>query len=1354
MSGAHRSPVALGRRAVAALVGVGTVASSLTGALINAAPADAAAAPGQDVLNDWGRTVDEVNQEVNLVVDANAGVIAARTRYITALTNYGNAKQAESTARAAYVSVRAARVSPTTKARALSTYTIASRRSYTAAGEVVASQLAMSHLVDAVTAGVRAQHYSQAPAVTPPTTPTGLTATGATDQVALSWNAVDGATGYRVLRDGFEIASTTNLSWLDTGLVNGNAYGYRVFATNIAGWSPISDEVVGIPTISAPPAPTGLMATPGDTTMALSWTAEPSATSYEVYRGASLLGTVTGTTYLDTALVDGTPYTWTVKAVNGGVPSNASSPVTSTPVATPPTSPTNVVATPGNASVSLVWTAPSGATSYSVLRGGITVASGLTGTSWTDSTVTNGQAYTYSVLAYRANSPASAPSATASATPVAPPLPTPSGLSATAGDTQVSLTWTPVSGATSYDVYRGGTKLTTVATSSYTNTGLTDGTTYSYYVIATNTTQTSAASATVTAKPMPAAPTGVTGTGGDLKATISWTAVSGASSYNVYRGGAKVGSVTAPTTTYVDSAVSNNVAYAYTVTAVKSGAESVASSSVSVTPTVITPGIPTGLVATAGDAQVTLSWTASANAQTYKVYRGTTLLVTQTGTSYVDLSLANNTTYSYTVVAVNGSASSAASTAASATPQAAPLSTPIGLSAAPGSNTVSLSWTAVTGATSYDIYRGGTLLTTVATASYSDNGVTNGQNYSYYVIAKNATQTSAASATVTATPQQAATGAPTGLAGVAGDQSASLTWTAVSGATSYNVYRNGTKITPTSIAPTSFSEIGLTNGQAYTYYVTALVGGVESAASTTISVTPFVITPSAPTGLSATAGNAQVVLGWTASANAQSYKIFRNGTQIGTSATTSYTDLTAANGTTYTYTVAAVNGSATSTQSSGVSATPVAPPLPTPTGLSATAGDTQISLSWSAVTGATSYDVYRNGTKLTTVATTSYTNTGLADGTSYSYYVIATNTTQTSTASVTVSATPMPAAPTGLSGSGGDLTASLTWTAVSGATSYNVYRGGVKIGSSATTTYVDTTVSNNVAYAYTVTAIKNSAESVASATVNVTPFVLTPAVPTGLTTTAGNGQVALSWTAAANAKSYKVYRGATLVASPTGTSYTDTGLPNGVAVTYTVVAVNGSASSAASAAVSATPMAPAPGAPTGLVATAGNASVALSWTAVATATSYKVYRDGVSIATVTTGTTYTDATAVNGTTYSYTVTAIATTTEGAASLAATATPSKPLVNGTFTGSIVAIASGHGTIQVVITVVNSVMTVSKGTLLTNDSTETVNINKTAIPQYDTKAVAAKGTTFTKVSGATLTFAAYKTSLQAAMTAAGI
>ena len=202
-----------------------------------------------------------------------------------------------------------------------------------------------------------------------------------------------------------------------------------------------------------------------------------------------------------------------------------------------------------------------------------------------------------------------------------------------------------------------------------------------------------------------------------------------------------------------------------------------------------------------------------------------------------------------------------------------------------------------------------------------------------------------------------------------------------------------------------------------------------------------------------------------------------------------------------------------------------------------------------------------------------------------------------------------------------------------------------------------------------------------------------------------------------------------------------------------LVATNGSASSAASTAVSATPMAPAPTAPTGLTATAGNAQVSLSWTAVPTATSYKVYRGGVLVTTVTT-TSYVNTGLTNGTPYTFYVTAVAATTEGPASTSVVSTPAKPPVNGTFTGAITSIASGHGTIQVVIVLTNSVITSSKGTLLTNDGTETANINKTALPQYDTKAVAANSANITKVSGASLTWTAYKTSLQSALTLAGL
>ena len=535
----------------------------------------------------------------------------------------------------------------------------------------------------------------------------------------------------------------------------------------------------------------------------------------------------------------------------------------------------------------------------------------------------------------------------------------------------------------------------------------------------------------------------------------------------------------------------------------------------------------------------------------------------------------------------------------------------------------------------------------------------------------------------------------------------------------------------------------------------AVNGAIASAASAAVSCTPVATAPSAPTNLAAVAGNAQVTLTWTAPTGATGYRVYRNGSLVASPSTTGFTDTGVSNGTTYSYYVTAVKqNSPASAASSSVSATPTVPPLAAPAGLAATPGDAQVALSWTAVGGATSYRVYRGPTLVGSPAGTAFTDTGLTNGTAYSYTVVAVNAVTTSPSSATVIATPAaPAsgAPTGLSGQAGDQQAVLTWNAVAGATSYKVYKGGVLAATVATTTWTGTGLTNGTAYSFYVTAVVGSVESAASASVSVTPFVLAPATPSGVLATAGDAQVVLTWSAAANAQSYKVYRGATLVGSPPGTTFTDTGLTNGTAYSYTVVAVNGSATSAASTAASATPMAPAPAAPTGLTATPGNAQVALSWTAVPTATSYRVYRGATLVGSPTT-TTFSDAGLTNGTAYSYTVVAVNQTTPGPASAAVGATPTAPLVNGTFTGPITTI-TGHGTMRVVIVLTNSVITNSTGTLLTNDGSETVSINKTAMPKYDAKAIAANSATITKVSGATLTYNAYKASLSAALTASG-
>ena len=746
---AHRSRAS---RAVAAVAGVSALATSWSGILAAFAPAaEAAPAPDQDVLNDWGQTAAEVTEEVNLVVDADVAVIASRTRYLHALSAYASLKQSQKVAVAAHNSALKTRTA-LDDVRTARTLATVNSQVYAAAREVVASQLAMSTLVNARTAAVRAQHYIQAPLVTLPTAPADLSAVGASGQVSLAWTAVGGATGYRVYRDGVQIASTASPTFLDTGLDNGTAYGYSVLATNLAGWSPKSVEVVATPNVVAPSAPVGLVAAPGDGQVTLAWTATPSATSYQVFRNGTLVGSPTSATFVDLGLTDAVSYSYTVKALNGAAASPASSAVSCTPVATAPAAPTNLVATPGNATVTLTWSASAGATNYQVYRGATLIAT-QAGTSYVDSGRTNGTAYTYTVVAFRLNSPASAASSPASATPVAPPLSSPTGLSATAGDTKVTLSWVSVSGATSYQVKRDGTVVGTPTTPTYVDTAVTNGTQYSYTVIALGSGAPSAPSAAVTATPAAAiagAPTGLSGVAGDKIATLTWTAVPSATSYRLYRDGALVASPSG--NTYTDSTVSNGVTYTYTVSAIVATAESAKSAPVTVTPFVLTPAAPGGLTATGGNKQVSLSWTASANATGYKVYRGATLIATQPGTTYLDTGLTNGTAYSYTVVATNGSASSPASTAASATPLAPAPGTPTGVVATPGDASMVLTWTAVSGATSYHVYRGGVLVGSPTAATWTDTGLTNGTAYTYYVKAVTDTTEGTASASVVATP--------------------------------------------------------------------------------------------------------------------------------------------------------------------------------------------------------------------------------------------------------------------------------------------------------------------------------------------------------------------------------------------------------------------------------------------------------------------------------------------------------------------------------------------------------------------------------------------------------------------------
>ena len=181
------------------------------------------------------------------------------------------------------------------------------------------------------------------------------------------------------------------------------------------------------------------------------------------------------------------------------------------------------------------------------------------------------------------------------------------------------------------------------------------------------------------------------------------------------------------------------------------------------------------------------------------------------------------------------------------------------------------------------------------------------------------------------------TSAPSGLSVSATNAQNVLTWTAPSSgtATSYNLYRStsaGTEgSTPyqTGLTGTTYTDTGLTNGTTYYYTLAAVNANGESAASNEASGGPNA-PPSVPTSPVATPGNASVALTWTASTGAGTitYNVLRSTTPggsyslIGTSASASYTDGTAANNTTYYYVIQGANNGGSSANSSEVSATP------------------------------------------------------------------------------------------------------------------------------------------------------------------------------------------------------------------------------------------------------------------------------------------------------------------------------------------------------------------------------------------------------------------------------------------------
>jgi fibronectin type 3 domain-containing protein len=1061
--------------------------------------------------------------------------------------------------------------------------------------------------------------------VTAPTAPTslaaGATPTGQKPTFAYGAGADVAGSGvatYRLYRNGTSVLSSPSLTITDTAVTTDGSYTYYVTTVDNAGnESAPSNQVTVLYDKTAPPAPTSLASGPSPTNLkpTLTWASGgPDALSgfaaYQVFRGATLVGTTSSTSFTDTALSTSGPQSYTVKTVDlAGNLSAASAPksvVYDVVAPAVPASPSGPAAT--NVKPTIRWTASAdsgGATlaNYVVYRDGVQVGTATAPSYNETATVYPDGTYLYTASAVDTagnESPQSTPVTVVYDT-VAPGAPGTPTTAAPVTKTAPAISWTTAtdpggSGVARYQVYRDGAAVGTAAAgTSYIDSGQTQA--IHVYTVraldaAGNSSAPTAGVSITYDTTAPGAPTGLAGpawTG--TFPVLTWTAgppdaLSGFAHYDVFRAGAVIGSTTATTWTDTAPLASNS----YTVKAVDlAGNASAPSTSLTITYDTAPPTAPGALMVTSPASTPHLSWKASTDAGgigLYRISRDGTIIASTSSLLWDDTTTPGEGAHAYTVVAIDraGNVGVAAGPVTSIV-DTTPPPVPVGLAAvSPTNHQPVLTWTSggndlVSGFLAYQVYGNARLLASPGGATYTDAGPLRSASITYTVRAVDvAGNISADSAPITVVFDNQAPPAPTALTGPAVVKTTPhLTWFAgnpddLSGFARFDVYRGGSVIGTTT--GTTFDDVSISADGSYDYTVKAVdAAGNSSVATNTLTVKRDNAAPTIPTITTA----------------------------------------------------------------------------PTPI-------RSQPTVTWSASTdgagsGVVRYDVYRDNALLFSTSGLTYTDdTPLADGV-YVYTLVAVDlagneSTPSLGASIRVD-TVAPPAPTGLTAPTPANLPHLTWTGASdtatggsGIGAYRIYRSGVRVGTSAVADFADSTVLLDDTYDYTVTAVDGAGnESVPSALTTVLFDHTPPPAPAGLGgATPSQSRPDLTWSsggldALSGFDHYGVYRDGNLGGTPTAPAFTDAALPANGSYTYTVRAVDaaGNASVASNTRVLVWDTT-APDLPTGLAVSSPAATPVLTWTAAAdhggsNMKHYVVYRDGAPV-TTTAAITWTDTDAL------------------------------------------------------------------------------------------------------------------------------
>ena len=544
-------------------------------------------------------------------------------------------------------------------------------------------------------AGSGFSYYVYTPPASLPSVPSGLFAAASScSSIALSWSGSSSATSYSIYDcSGIFITNVSGTSYIASGLSALTTYGYKIRGVNFCDSSTFTTcQNATTPCCGTTPAiPSGLTATPVScTSVMLNWSTSSSATSYSIYDcSGTFITNVSSTSYLASSLIPLTSYSYKIRAVNS---CDSSAFTTCQSISTPccgttPTVPTAFTAVSTScSSVALNWAASSSATSYSIYDCSGTFITNVPTTSYIVSALSSMTTYSYKIRAVNLCDSSIFTACQVTTTPCCSATPAPpTGLTTTpVSCSSISLNWVASGTATSYSIYDcSGIFITNVSATSYTASGLSSSTTYSYKIRAVNACDSSTftscqSSTTPTCMTTPAVPLGFTAVATTCSSiSLSWMASASATSYSIYNcSGVFITNI--PGLSYVVTALAPSTMYTYKVRAVNSFDSSAftlcQSATTPICPT--TPGVPTGFTASPATCHsIFMSWSPSTAATSYSIYDCTgSFIANVSGVSYSAIGLAPTTTYNYKIRAVNASDSSSFTTCQTATTPTCPTS--------------------------------------------------------------------------------------------------------------------------------------------------------------------------------------------------------------------------------------------------------------------------------------------------------------------------------------------------------------------------------------------------------------------------------------------------------------------------------------------------------------------------------------------------------------------------------------------------------------------------------------------------------------------------------------------------------